>query len=299
MNPCRVLYLAKYYARARFLQQKQPILAGMKLTHKCTLKCCQCPYWRRPLPDLKWTQIQELIPDLYRQGIRFLVLEGGEPFLWKDGEHGIDEVVRMAKKFFFCVGITTNGTLPLNVGADVVWVSVDGLRDTHDKLRGESFDRVIGNIQASRHPKILANITINRLNYQEIPDLVRFLAPLVKGITIQFFYPYPESENLLLTRDQRTEVLDRLIGLKKAGYPVSDSILALETLKVNSWVCEPWMIANVEPDGTFNQGCYLQNRTADDNPCELCGFAAHTEISLAYQLHWSAIMAGKEILGIF
>jgi len=59
------------------------------------------------------------------------------------------------------------------------------------------------------------------------------------------------------------------------------------------------MIANIEPDGSFSQGCYLQNRTTDDNPCKLCGFAAHTEISLAYQLHWSAIMAGKDILGIF
>ncbi|PKM80527.1 MAG: hypothetical protein CVU89_13320 [Firmicutes bacterium HGW-Firmicutes-14] len=299
MNISRVLYLARYYAGAKFLNDKRPILAGMKLTHRCTLKCRQCPYWQRPVPDLEWSGIKGLIPHLYRRGIRVLILEGGEPLLWKDGNYGVNDIVREAKKYFFCVGVTTNGTLPIDVETDIAWVSVDGLRDTHDRLRGKSFDRITENIRNSTHPRIFANITINRLNLGEIPDVVRFLSPMVKGITIQFFYPYPESEDLLITWEERARILDTLIGLKKEGYPVSDSILALEALKKNRWTCEPWMIANIEPDGTFNQGCYLQNRTTDDNPCKLCGFAAHTEISLAYQLHWSAIMAGKEILGIF
>jgi len=299
MKISQVLYLAQYYARARFLNDKRPVLAGMKLTHRCTLKCRQCPYWQRPMPDLKWTQIEKIVPMLYKRGIRILILEGGEPLLWKDGDYGVNDIVREAKKYFFCVGVTTNGTLPIDVDTDIAWVSIDGFKDTHDRLRGESFERVISNIRNSKHPKIFANITISRPNHREIPDLVKCLSPLVKGITIQFFYPYPESEDLLLSWEERARVLQELINLKKQGYPVTDSVLALEALKDNRWTCEPWMIANVEPDGSFNQGCYLKKRTTDKNPCDLCGFAAHTEISLAYQLHWSAIMAGKEILGIF
>lgn len=299
MDISRVWYLAKYYARARFLNDKRPILAGMKVTHRCTLKCRQCPYWQRPMTDLRWEDILRLIPELYRSGVRIIILEGGEPLLWQDGGRTLKDVVREAKKYFFCVGVTTNGTLPLDTGPDITWVSIDGLRDTHDRLRGRSFDRIIENIRESAHPRVFANITLNRLNIGEITELIKFLAPLVKGITIQFFYPYPESEDLLLTWDERSAVLNELIGLKKAGYPVSDSILALETLKDNSWACEPWMIANVEPDGSFSHGCYLKNRTRDKNPCNLCGFAAHAEISLAYQLNWQAIMAGKEILGLF
>jgi len=299
MKFSRILYLAQYYARARFFNDKRPILAGMKLTHRCTLKCRQCPYWQRRVPDLTWERILHVLPDIYRRGVRILILEGGEPLLWQDSDHGISDVVREAKKYFFCTGVTTNGTLPLNLDSDIIWVSIDGLRATHDKLRGQSFDGIIDNIKRSSHPKIFANITINKLNRQEISRLIKYLTPMVRGITIQFFYPYPESEDLLLTWSERAEVLDQLIELKQEGYPLTDSVLALETLRDNSWVCEPWMIANVEPDGTFNQGCYLKNRTIDDNPCRFCGFAAHTEISLAYQLHWSAIMSGKEILGIF
>lgn len=299
MKVSRVAYLAQYYIRAKFFNDKRPILSGMKLTHRCTLKCRQCPYWQRPVPDLKWEQVQTLLPFLYKKGIRLLILEGGEPLLWKDGEMTVRDLIREAQKYFFCVGVTTNGTLPLNVGADIVWVSIDGLRDTHDSLRGKSFDKIIDNIQNSQHLKIFANITINRMNVGEVPKLIRFLSTIVKGITIQFFYPYPESEDLALTWEQRADILEELIELKKAGYPLTDSVLGLKALKDNSWKCEPWMIANVEPDGTFNQGCYLKNRTVDDSPCDLCGFAAHVEISLAYQLHWGAIIAGKEILGIF
>lgn len=299
MNISRIAYLAKYYAGAKFLNDKKPILAGMKLTHRCTLHCRQCPYWKRPVPDLKWERVVQILPSLYERGIRILILEGGEPLLWKDHHRGISDVVMEARKYFYCVGVTTNGTLPLNVPTDVAWVSIDGLRETHDSLRGESFDRIIDNIRNSKHPNIFANITINRLNRLEIPQLIKFLASMVKGITVQFFYPYPESEDLLLTWNERAMVLDELIDLKKEGYPVTDSVPALRALKTNKWVCEPWMIANVEPDGTYNHGCYLKNRTMDDDPCALCGFAAHTEISLAFQLNVPAIMAGKKILGIF
>ena len=299
MHFSNVLYLAKYFTQSKFFNKKEPILGGIKLTHRCTLKCRQCPYWQRPKPDISWEQLEKLMPELYSHGIRILILEGGEPLLWKDGKRKINDVVMLAKKYFWAVGVTTNGTLPLELDTDIVWVSIDGLQETHDTLRGKSFEKIIANIKASRHQKIFANITINSANYLELKQLVEFLTPLVKGITIQFFYPYEESENLLLTWPQRALAIDTLIELKKAGYPISDSVLALETLKNNTWKCEPWMLANVDPDGSINYGCYLKNRVNASDPCTLCGFAAHTEISLAYQLHPSAIMAGQKILGIF
>ena len=299
MKLSRVGYLARYFVQARVFNDKKPILSGVKLTHRCTLQCRQCPYWQRSAPDLAWERVREIFPQLYERGIRIVILEGGEPLLWRDGDKTVHDLIAEARKYFFCVGVTTNGTLPLDAATDIIWVSIDGLRETHDSLRGKSFDRIISHIKESTHPKIFANITINRINRPEIPALIKFLAPLVRGITIQFFYPYPESEDLALTWEERAAVLEELIKLKKAGYPVTDSVLALKVLKDNKWRCEPWMIANVEPDGAFNQGCYLQNRTPDADPCRLCGFAAHTEISLAYQLHWEAIMAGKKILEIF
>lgn len=87
-------------------------------------------------------------------------------------------------------------------------------------------------------------------------------------------------------------MLDELIQLKKEGYNSLDSIDALQTLNRNTWRFHDWLIANAEADGRTNIGCYLKNRA--EISCEKCGFAAHTEISLAYDWHWQAITVGKK-----
>ena len=239
--------------------------------------------------------MQDVLLRLNQAGVRLLILEGGEPFVWEDDGHGLDDVVDAARKLFFFTGVTTNGLLPIETRADLVWVSIDGLRASHDYNRGPTFDRVIANIQASSHPKLFANVTINRRNWQEIPELVGFLAGKVKGITIQFYYPFDDTEDLWLPLPERRQVLDQLIALKRRGYPISDSVPALTALRDNTWRCVPWLVSSVEPDGAITYGCYLKNRTAIS--CERCGFAAHTEMSLAYYWNAPAILAGLRIFG--
>ena len=288
------LYFFTYYLKCRFLQKKTPILAGFKITNRCNLNCVHCPFWKRNAPDtLTFNQVKNILSELHRLGVRILILEGGEPFLWKDGEHTIHDVVEFAKSLFLSVGITTNGTFPLTIKTHVVWVSIDGLKETHNRIRKNSFDNAIENIVNSPHPNIYANITINRINYPEMPDLVKFLTDKIKGITIQFHYPYEKDDNLILSFEKRREVLDNLIALKKEGYPVTDSYLCLESLKNNSWHCQDWMLANAEPDGSINLGCYVKGRGKVQ--CRVCGFAAHTEISLAYNWHIESILTGKKI----
>jgi len=300
LDLARLAFLVGYCLRARLVGDKKPILCGIKVTHRCNMRCQQCPYWRRSDESLSYQDLVELFPRLYRDGIRVIILEGGEPLLWRDGVHDLNDLVKEGKRYFPCVGVTTNGTLPIRIGAaDIVWVSIDGLEGTHDRLRGKSFGRIVENLSSSPHPNIYANITINRLNVGEIPELIKFLSGLVQGITIQFFFPYEEVGDLSISWAQRRRVLDRLMELKREGYPLADSFAALEALKDNRWQCEPWMMANVDPDGTYRQGCYLLDRTSGSNPCSVCGFAAHTEISLAYHFNLGAIRTGRKVLAIF
>ena len=287
-------YLLIYYLRT-LVGQKRPLLGGIKLSHACNLTCFHCPFWRRKGPSLSLEQAVSAMTTLHDWGVRILLLEGGEPFVWRDGDHDIESVVAAAKKLFFTVGVTTNGTLPIETAADTVWVSIDGLKETHNRIRGEVFDRVMANIEASSHPRIRAHTTINTLNWQEVPELVRFLSEKVKGVTVQFHYPFDEvDEELFLPFDKRRWVLDELIALKRQGYPVDDSYACLRALKENSWRCRPWMIASVDPDGKTTHGCYVQER--GKIACERCGFAAHTEISLAHGGALGAILTGNRIL---
>ena len=239
-------------------------------------------------------QVIATLDRLYQRGNRMVVFEGGEPMLWRDGDHTIHHVVEQARTRFFSVGMTTNGTLPLDVGTDILWVSLDGLRETHNRLRqAEIFDRVIANILRSSHPKIFAHITVNNQNDREVPALVRFISPLVKGITIQFYYPYHHADALLLDFERRAALLDEIITLKKAGYPLMNSIPSLVALKRNRWRCQDRLVDCANPDGTISQGCYLKGR--DDIDCSLCGFSPYTEISLAYRGNLQAIKAGIDI----
>ena len=214
--------------------------------------------------------------------------------MWEDNGYNLEDIVREAKKLFFRVGITTNGTFPIDADAQIIWVSIDGLKENHDLLRGVSFDRIISNITESFHPNIFAHITINSINWKDIPALVEFLSAKVRGITIQFYYPYREvGKDLFLPFHERRIILNDLIRLKRRGLAIVDSYACLEALKNNRWTCHPWMIASVDPDGRLTHGCYVKNRGAIS--CESCGFSAHTEISLAYSGGLESILVGNRV----
>ena len=285
------LSFLKHNIKGRFFGIKQPLLASFKITYRCNLKCRSCPFWKMEPLSISYQRALEIMDEFHDKGLRLLIFEGGEPFIWRDGDYRLKDLVRYARQKFFRVGITTNGTLPIETAADVVWVSIDGLKGTHEKNRGECFEKILANIGASSHPQILAHITINRLNYLEIPSLIQFLSGKVKGITVQFYYPFPNADDLWLPEPERIEVLNQLIKLKSQGYPIFDSISTLEDLKENTWKCHDWLIANAEPDGRMNIGCYLKDRA--EISCEKCGFAAHTEIAKAYDLSLGAILAGQ------
>ncbi len=286
-------YFLSYYLGS-LAGARKPLLGGMKLTHDCNLACIHCPFWREEKGSLSFPQVISSLRTLHQWGVRIIIIEGGEPFLWKDGEHNLGAVVKEARKLFFSVGVTTNGTFPIEIDSDIVWVSIDGMKETHDRIRGQSFERIMSNIEASSHPRLYAHITINSLNWEETPRLVEFLASRVKGITIQFHYPYEGvDEELFLPFDSRRAVLDDLIRLKRRGLPLADSRACLEALKDNRWKCRPWMIASVDPDGKLTRGCYVKDR--GQISCEKCGFAAHTEISLAYNGVLGAIRVGSRV----
>lgn len=293
-------YLAGHWMAYRLAGQRKPLLAGLKLTHRCNLRCRPCPFWRRPRPDLPFEAVVNALDDLWRAGCRLLIIEGGEPFLWRDGPRGLEDVVRAARERGFArVGVTTNGTLPIETSADMVWVSVDGMQDAHEAIRGACWDRVMANLSASAHRKLYAQVTVNRINWADLPRLVSFLEPRVQGITFQFFYPYPESEDLWLPWAERRLLLDRMRTLKRQGFPILDSDRALRELGESGWRCHDWLIANAEPDpddpgrAKVHYGCYLKGRAEAD--CRRCGFTAHVELSLAYDLHPGALRTGQRV----
>jgi len=233
------------------------------------------------------------LENLSNMGVRILILEGGEPLLWRNGPHSIQDVIKSARQIFPSVCMTTNGTMPWgHLPLDRVWVSLDGPEEANDSLRGKGvFRNVLGNIESQGLGRVFVSTTVSTENIVHVPDLIAQLRGKVAGVTIQFYYPYQGlPDPLFVGRESRITFLNRLIEMKKAGYPVANTLGSLEQLRNAGWYCEDRLLANAEPDGTISHGCYLKNR--GPTQCELCGFSAHNEMTLAFRGKSASIRAG-------
>jgi MoaA/NifB/PqqE/SkfB family radical SAM enzyme len=229
-------------------------------------------------------------------GVRILILEGGEPMLWRDGKKTIRHVIEEARTLFPCVCMTTNGTLPWgDLELDRVWVSLDGPAAFHDQIRGAGvFQRVWSNLVSQGRGEAFISTTVNTLNAAAIPEMISLLRGIVAGVTIQFHYPYEGlPDPLFIPPTKRAPLLERLVAMKREGYPVANSVTSLQQLRSPGWLCEDRLLANAEPDGTVLHGCYLKNR--GPSVCEFCGFTAHNEMSLAFKGRLESIATGMKI----
>ncbi|MHA1569501.1 MAG: radical SAM protein [Alphaproteobacteria bacterium] len=291
--------LAGYFWQTRIRRRRLPLIASFKLTYRCNLACAACPFHLRaeqPDAHIGWDAAVRCLDELQARGCRFVVFEGGEPLLWRDGEHNFTDLASYARDRFLRVAATTNGTLPLDVPTDLLWVSLDGGPATHDRLRCDSFDQLWQNLRAAHHPKLLVHFTISKDNWPEMEEVLRLIkqAPAVRGMTVQLFYPYDEGEKpLALTPEQRRAAIENVIHLKKAEYPILNSTSRLRAMIENKWTCHDWSLINVDPDGAITQGCYVKSR--GEVRCADCGFTPVAEASGALDLRPGSIFSGWRV----
>jgi MoaA/NifB/PqqE/SkfB family radical SAM enzyme len=158
---------------------RAPFFCGHKLTYNCNLKCKMCPFWRRPSHDSSLEQEKMILKNIYDSGAVGVAFEGGEPLLRSD----LVDILAFSRSLPLHTSLITNGTL-LESKIDqiapyingVVYVSLDGLRKTHDSIRGVEgcFKKVIQGINAAKEKvAVTINTTIMAENIDEIENLVR------------------------------------------------------------------------------------------------------------------------------
>src|SRR4030042_5376729 len=148
-----LIFGIRYLTNHWILGKDGPLICGLVLHNKCNLRCRHCTVINRPDASISFNEAKKVIDAFYDDGGRCLYLEGGEPFLWRENSFTHEDIITYAKKKgYFTVIIYTNGTHPLDSGADTIFVSLDGLKQAHDTIRGKSFDRIINNILSSSHP---------------------------------------------------------------------------------------------------------------------------------------------------
>jgi MoaA/NifB/PqqE/SkfB family radical SAM enzyme len=266
-----------------------PFIAGMVLNNECNLKCSQCFLQSEEKNSLTFQQISDGLDELYTRGIRSIAITGGEPFMWKDGKHNLNDIISlMYKKKFLVTSVYTNGTFAINTITDNVFVSIDGNETTTNKLRGPIFNNVINNIKGSKHPQIFINYTINSKNHQEIEQFCQYIKaiPNIKGIFFYFYTPYNSIDDLFLSRDKKIEIAKNLILLKNK-YKILNSFAALKDFINDNWN-RPSDVCLVYSDkGEIVSCCRaIKNKEACDN----CGYLGYLEVIDITKFKMSAIV---------
>lgn len=156
------------------------------LIRRCNLTCkhCYATSADKDFPgELSTGEIYTVMNGLRDYGVPVLILSGGEPLMRPD----IFAVSRHAKQLGFYVGLSSNGTLITqenidaiaSVGYDYVGISLDGMRDTHDRFRRRigAFDEALRGIRLCRKVgiKVGLRFTLTGDNARDLPDLLRLL----------------------------------------------------------------------------------------------------------------------------
>jgi len=293
----QLFYLATWFIKARLLRIKRPLQTVLFISEKCNLACRHCTAYRKDNPIIKtYSQIREELEYSYKLGARFVDFEGGEPTIWRDGDYDLNSLIRLAKIIgFYSATITTNALLPFaGSEADSIWVSLDGLGDYHDEIRGKgSFERLVKNITSSGHPALSVNMVINNRNYPLVTETIEFAKnnPFIQSISLNFHTPYGTTAGLFLDWDIRAEVIDKIIAMKKKGYPIMNSVSGLKLMKHNQFKKECWVTNFILADSTRLAEC--PGKTA--GVCDQCGFSMAGEMRSVFNLKPDTIMAGMSL----
>ena len=247
--------------------EKSPVLAGHKLLYRCNLECQMCPFWRREdEPLLQLPDEVRIMDALARAGVSFLGFEGGEPLLRRD----VGEILREAHARFH-TSLVTNGWLLENrveeiaPYLDLLFVSLDGIGETHDRLRGipRSFERAVRGMRASRSevPTIISH-TVTRDNLDHAERVVELAERLDVALTVQVAYDYRTAEPMSPERERLRPVIERLRDLRKSGAPLLESVDYFDAILGSwyggrPWRCKPWLTVNIDPSGRVVLPCYV------------------------------------------
>jgi MoaA/NifB/PqqE/SkfB family radical SAM enzyme/SAM-dependent methyltransferase len=159
----------------------------LHVTNRCNMACRHCLFASGPddAAELPADRVLDLAREASRLGCRVFALTGGEPTIHPDFDRIVDGLLALEDA---AVAVLTNGrTLPALAGALKRWppdrfhlqVSLDGLGDRHDRIRGRGamaeLERNLACLRDTGRPFTLS-MCVTGENVADMPGLVRFAA---------------------------------------------------------------------------------------------------------------------------
>lgn len=288
-------HLGLKFAGYKLFNKKSPFYGSADITNICNLHCTHCYWWlnRKENEELTLKQWKKIIYEKFKKNHVFMVtLVGGEPLMRPD------IVELFVKEFPKRACLVTNGTYPLPFFKDIYfyWISIDGDKETHDKIRGEgSWEKTRKNVidyvekNGSKAWKdIWITMTINSVNHSKIKKVIEDWRDYSNKIGFQFHTPFMKDDPLWIPfGKERNHVIDEILEMKSGKY--EDYIInpkdQLEIMKRN-WGgkgttpidCPTWAILSVDHRGREKLPCCIGSAEQDSMKpiCEDCGLGCYS-----------------------
>ncbi|MBD3256015.1 MAG: radical SAM protein [Candidatus Lokiarchaeota archaeon] len=182
-----------------------PVITLWSITDRCNLNCTHCYIKKNTnINEINFEEACNIIDQLSRANNIIVGFSGGEPLLCRD----IYDIIQYTKKSGMDVAIATNGLLInkrtalklKSYGTDYIQISIDGLKETHDSIRGRgTFKKAIEAISCCLDVGLYVSmdVVITKLNYKEIFDLIDLAIHLgVQKFEILDFVPSENACNM-------------------------------------------------------------------------------------------------------
>jgi MoaA/NifB/PqqE/SkfB family radical SAM enzyme len=165
-------------------------------TRRCNLRCLHC--YSNSAPEerdtLEYQLLEDLLTDARAQGYLTASFSGGEPVLYSK----LANLLRHAKSLGMRTTVTSNGMLlnvarltPLVGYTDVLAISLDGIPESHDRMRASpgAFDAMVTNLDRVRASKINFGFifTLTQFNVHEAAWAAEFA--LAQGAKLFQIHP--------------------------------------------------------------------------------------------------------------
>ena len=249
-----------------------------ELTQRCNERCYHCgssctATAPAELPTAKWHSLIDEVARDFDTSRMMLCVTGGEPLLHPD----FFEIMAHARDAGLAWGMTSNATLITphvarrlaRVGMRTISVSIDGLEQTHDRLRRTpgGFRRAMAGIEnlleVGAFSAVQVTTVVNHETISELDDLFRVLDELdidswrVIGLEpIGRARAHPE---LLLTDDDWRLLLGYIRAMRLAGHPLEFGCSHYLGLELEAEVREWYWLCNA--------GVYTASVTSTGDVC--------------------------------
>jgi Fe-coproporphyrin III synthase len=245
------LRLAKNILITNMGSPRYPYRMTFILTHKCRFKCSMCAIWKKPVEnELSLEEIEKFFAKSNR--FSWINLSGGEIFTREDLSGILDIIFKHCKNLYL-LDFPTNGFETEQITRSVkktltsskrvkllVTVSLDGPKDTHDRIRGipGSWDKAIetfARLRAFRNNRfnVFMGMTLQNENMAEFHRTFESVNNRLGKIKYEDFhinliqYSKHYYNNIENTGSEDRRVLReqlRIIAKTRPAYPVNPTL---------------------------------------------------------------------------